>query len=213
MFADTTTTAFGDAGRTVAQPIARTKTQSRGFTPRVYADRQDVLTRHIAHAIAHSHSIRARLVRSPRTDQAVCMQIHRGRLIDHVQLVVKDLAASKRFYETVMKVIEIPAGPAGEDYFSYDEMWISTSDSEAAQGQLTGRVHFAFAAKDRATVDAFHRAAVAAGGRDNGKPGERPYHPGYYAAFVLDPDGNNIEVVHHGPAKYSAPSITITFDD
>ena len=140
------------------------------------------------------------------------MQIQRGRLIDHIQLVVKDLAASKRFYEAVMKSIEIPAGPAGKDYFSYDEMWISTADSESAHGELTGRVHFAFAAKDRAAVDEFHRAAIAAGGLDNGKPGERPYHPGYYAAFVLDPDGNNIEVVYHGEAKYSAPSIAITFD-
>jgi catechol 2,3-dioxygenase-like lactoylglutathione lyase family enzyme len=137
------------------------------------------------------------------------MQIHRGRLIDHVQVVVKDLAASKRFYEAVMKTIEIPAGPAGKDYFSYDEMWVSTADSEGAQGQLTGRVHLAFATRDRAKVDTFYRAALEAGGRDNGKPGERPYHPGYYAAFVLDPDGNNIEVVHHGDAKYSASSVTI----
>src|SRR6187549_3382449 len=139
------------------------------------------------------------------------MQIHRGRLIDHVQLVVKDLAASKRFYEAVMKTIEIPAGPAGKDYFSFDEMWISTADSESARGELTGRVHLAFAAKDRATVDAFHRAAIAVGGRDNGKPGERPYHPGYYAAFVLDPAGNNIEAVYHGEGKRSAPSVSIKF--
>jgi catechol 2,3-dioxygenase-like lactoylglutathione lyase family enzyme len=137
------------------------------------------------------------------------MQIHRGRLIDHVQLVVKDLTASKRFYEAVMKAIEIPAGPAGKDYFSFDEMWVSTADSEGAQGELTGRVHLAFATRDRAKVDAFYRAALEAGGRDNGKPGERPYHPGYYAAFVLDPDGNNIEVVHHGEAKYSAASVAI----
>jgi catechol 2,3-dioxygenase-like lactoylglutathione lyase family enzyme len=166
-----------------------------------------VLVRHTARVIARADSICERLV----TAQAVYMQIHRGRLIDHIQLVVKDLAASKRFYEAVMKTIEIPAGPAGKDYFSYDEMWVSTADSESARGELTGRVHLAFATTDRATVDAFHRAAIAAGGRDNGKPGERPYHPGYYAAFVLDPDGNNIEVVHHGEAKYSAPSITITW--
>ena len=66
---------------------------------------------------------------------------------------------------------------------------------------LTGPTHLAFQAPDRATVDRFLAAAVAAGGKDNGAPGERPYHPGYYAAFALDPDGNNIEVVHHGPAK------------
>ncbi|HVK83507.1 MAG TPA: VOC family protein [Kofleriaceae bacterium] len=139
------------------------------------------------------------------------MQLHRGRLIDHLQLVVRDLAASRRFYEAVMKSIGIPPGPAGEDYFSYDELWISTAKSEAAQGELTGRGHYAFAARDRATVDAFHQAALAAGGRDNGAPGERKYHRGYYAAFVLDPDGNNIEVVYHGEATYSAPSVTITF--
>jgi catechol 2,3-dioxygenase-like lactoylglutathione lyase family enzyme len=140
------------------------------------------------------------------------MQIHRGRLIDHLQLVVKDLAASKRFYEAVMKTIEIPAGPAGEDFFSFDEMWVSSADSKSAQGDFTGRTHLAFSARNRETVEAFHRAATAAGGRDNGKPGERPYHPGYFAAFVLDPDGNNVEVVFHGEAKYSAPSITITWD-
>jgi catechol 2,3-dioxygenase-like lactoylglutathione lyase family enzyme len=132
-------------------------------------------------------------------------------LIDHVQLVVRDLAASRRFYEAVMKVIGIPPGPSGEDYFSFDELWVSTADSEGAQGELTGRVHLAFATRTRDAVDAFHRAAVAGGGKDNGKPGERPYHPGYYAAFVLDPDGNNIEVVFHGPAEYSAESLSITW--
>jgi predicted lactoylglutathione lyase len=60
-------------------------------------------------------------------------------------------------------------------------------------------------------VDAFHKAALASGGKDNGAPGERRYHPGYYAAFVLDPDGNNIEAVYHGEAKRSAASVTITF--
>lgn len=139
------------------------------------------------------------------------MEIHRGRMIDHIQLVVADLAANRRFYEALMKVLEIPPGPAGDDYFSFDEMWVSTAQSESASGELTGRTHLAFAAKDRATVDAAYKAALAAGGRDNGPPGERPYHPGYYAAFLLDPAGNNIEVVHHGPAKYSARSVVITF--
>ena len=60
-------------------------------------------------------------------------------------------------------------------------------------------------------VDRFHAAAIAAGGQDNGAPGERPYHPGYYAAFVRDPDGNNIEVVYHGTAERSAASVVITF--
>jgi hypothetical protein len=60
-------------------------------------------------------------------------------------------------------------------------------------------------------VDRFHKAAIAAGGKDNGAPGERKYHPGYYGAFVLDPDGNNIECVFHGPADTSAESVKITF--
>jgi predicted lactoylglutathione lyase len=76
---------------------------------------------------------------------------------------------------------------------------------------LTGRVHLAFQAASRAQVDAFHAAAIAAGGEDHGAPGERPYHPGYYAAFVTDPDGNNIEAVFHGPHKRSAESVKITF--
>lgn len=100
-------------------------------------------------------------------------ELHRGRLIDHLQLVVRDLPASQKFYTAVLEVLDM--------------------------------------AKDHATVDAFYHAALAAGGKDNGAPGERPYHPGYYAAFVLDPDGNNIEAVFHGAAKRSAPSVQITF--
>ncbi|MFK3650865.1 VOC family protein [Lysobacter enzymogenes] len=137
--------------------------------------------------------------------------LHRGRLIDHLQLVVNDLPASRRFYEAVLQALEIPVGGAGEDYFWADELFVSTADSRAAQGELTGRQHFAFQARDRAMVDAFHRAALANGGRDHGAPGERPYHPGYYAAFVLDPDGNNIEAVHHGQAERSAASVEIVF--
>ncbi|RVC08479.1 VOC family protein, partial [Mesorhizobium sp. M7A.F.Ca.CA.002.15.2.1] len=81
----------------------------------------------------------------------------------------------------------------------------------AAQGKLTGRHHLAFQARDHAMVDGFYKAGLAAGGTDNGAPGERPYHPGYYAAFLLDPDGNNIEAVHHGPHRRSAASVKITF--
>ena len=138
-------------------------------------------------------------------------QLERGRLIDHIQLVVKDLAASRRFYQAVFDVLDIPIGGSADDYFWADELFISTPGSEAAQGQLTGRHHLAFQAADRAAVDAFHKAALDHGGTDNGAPGERPYHPGYYAAFALDPDGNNIEAVFHGAAKRSAESVTITF--
>src|SRR5689334_14713028 len=138
-------------------------------------------------------------------------ELHRGRLIDHLQLVVRDLPASQRFYEAIFQVLGIPIGGTGDDYFWADELFVSTAASKAAHGELTGRVHLAFQAKDRAAVDAFHKAALAGGGQDNGAPGERPYHPGYYAAFVLDPDGNNIEAVFHGPAKRSAPSVVVDF--
>ena len=138
-------------------------------------------------------------------------ELHRGRLIDHIQLVVKDIAAARQFYAAVFECLDIPLAGTADDYFWADELFVSTRDSEAAQGALTGRHHIAFQAQSRDVVDAFHKAAVASGGTDNGAPGIRPYHPGYYAAFVLDPDGNNIEVVYHGEAQRSAPSVHITF--
>jgi len=141
------------------------------------------------------------------------MELHRGRLIDHLQLVVADLAASRRFYAAVLEVLGVPIGGSGDGYFWADELFVSTADSIAAAGKLTGRHHLAFQAKDRDTVDAFHKAGLAAGGKNNGEPGDRPYHPGYYAAFLLDPDGNNIEAVYHGEAARSAPSVEIKFGE
>ena len=138
--------------------------------------------------------------------------LYRGRLIDHLQLVVEDLAASRRFYQAILDAVGVPIGGEGETYFWADELFVSSADSEAALGKLTGRHHLAFQAGNRAAVEAFHQAGLAAGGTDNGAPGERPYHPGYYAAFLLDPDGNNIEAVFHGPAGRSASSVEITFD-
>lgn len=138
-------------------------------------------------------------------------KIYRGRLIDHLQLVVQDLALSKKFYKEILKSLEIPLGGEGEDYFWIDELFVSSKNSAASSGQLTGRCHLAFQAKDQAMVEAFHRAGLQAGGKDNGGPGFRPYHPGYYAAFLIDPDGNNIEAVFHGPAKRSSEAIEIDF--
>ncbi len=139
-------------------------------------------------------------------------ELFRGRLIDHLQLVVRDLAASRRFYEAALATLGIGIGGSGDTWFWADELFVSSVDSEAALGEPTGRHHVAFQARDRAMVEAFHAAALANGGRDNGAPGERPYHPGYYAAFVLDPDGNNIEAVYHGPAARSADAVKISFD-
>lgn len=138
-------------------------------------------------------------------------EIHRGRLIDHVQLVVKDLEASKKFYSSIFAALKVPMGGEGPGFFWCDELFISSKDSVAAQGHLTGRHHLAFQAFGPEMVDAFYRAGLAAGGKDNGKPGPREYHPGYYAAFLLDPDGNNIEAVFHGRANRSSASVKITF--
>jgi catechol 2,3-dioxygenase-like lactoylglutathione lyase family enzyme len=137
-------------------------------------------------------------------------QVHRGRLLDHLQLVVSDLQASRTFYGALLEVLGIPITD-GPDFFWADELFVSTSDSVAAAGKLTGRVHMAFQVEDQAAVERFYAAGLAAGGRDNGPPAERPYHPGYFAAFLLDPDGNNVEGVYHGPGKRSAEDVTITF--
>ena len=139
------------------------------------------------------------------------MELHRGRLIDHLHLVVADLDRSRRFYSAVMEALGVPLGGEGPGFFWFDELFVSALDSPASAGSLTGRAHFAFQAPDRAAVERFHSAGAEAGGRDNGAPGERTYHPGYYAAFLLDPDGNNVEAVFHGPAKRSARSVEIKF--
>jgi len=139
--------------------------------------------------------------------------LYRGRLVDHVQLVVKDLAVSRSFYEKVLGVLGITIDFEAPGMFGADELAITTADSEGAQGRLTGPTHLAFQAKDEAMVRAWYEAGLAAGGRDNGAPGERAqYHPGYYAAFLLDPDGNNVEAVYHGPHERSAASIEIGFE-
>jgi catechol 2,3-dioxygenase-like lactoylglutathione lyase family enzyme len=140
-------------------------------------------------------------------------ELHRGRLIDHLHLVVHDFDASKRFYSAALSALGIPMGGEGADYFWADELFVSSKDSKTAKGDLTGRVHVAFQAASREAVDRWHRAVLDAGGRDNGAPGIRRYHPGYYAAFALDPDGNNVEAVHHGPAERSAGSVRITFSE
>ncbi len=133
------------------------------------------------------------------------MQIHRGRLIDHVHLRAKDLDVTSRFYAAILDVLEIPYVRDAE-HFNADELWIDF-------GEPATRVHLAFQAKDQDTVRRVYEAALAAGGRDNGAPGLRPYHPDYYGAFVLDPDGNNIEAVFHGPHVRSADSIVLTWDE
>lgn len=130
------------------------------------------------------------------------MELKRGRLIDHVHLRAVDLAATKRFYRATLETLGIEVVEA-EDYLYADELWIDRGDTPS-------RVHLAFQAADQAAVDRWYEAGLAAGGRDNGPPGERHYHPGYYAAFLLDPDGNNVEAVFHGPSTRSADAVIVT---
>ncbi len=138
-------------------------------------------------------------------------ELYRGRLIDHLHFVVKDLKASKKFYTAIMSVLKIPVGGEGENFIWFDELFLSDKEPPMALGQLTGRTHLAFQAENEEMVKAFYEAALKAGGKDNGAPGYREYHPGYYGAFVIDPDGNNIEAVFHGNAKRSSPSVKITY--
>jgi catechol 2,3-dioxygenase-like lactoylglutathione lyase family enzyme len=133
-------------------------------------------------------------------------EAHAGRLLDHVHLRVSDLDASKRFYAGALAPLGLRLTGEGEGWFSADELFLS-DDAPATAG-----LHIAFQAESREVVDRFHEAALAAGGRDNGAPGERDYHPGYYAAYVLDPDGTNVEAVHHGPARRSAASVVFTWE-
>ena len=124
--------------------------------------------------------------------------------IDHIGLSVTDFEAAKKFYAAALAplrmtaLVEFPVtggfpvagvGADGKPFF-----WISGT------GKTTPHVHLAFSVENRAQVDAFHAAAIAAGGKDNGGPGIRElYHPNYYGAFILDPDGHNIEAVSHRP--------------
>jgi catechol 2,3-dioxygenase-like lactoylglutathione lyase family enzyme len=103
--------------------------------------------------------------------------LQRGRLIDHVQLVVKNLAASRRFYEAVFEMLGVPIGGMTDDYFWADELFISSTDSPAAQGKLTGRHHLAFQAADRVMVDAFYKAALQKGWNRQRAPGQAVLPP------------------------------------
>ncbi|HEX2105822.1 MAG TPA: VOC family protein [Solirubrobacteraceae bacterium] len=119
--------------------------------------------------------------------------------LDHLWIRVADVAAAKRFYETIgpFAGFEIRDDTPDRVQFAGSGASFSVVAGEAR----TEHVHLAFPARSNDTVDAFHGTAVDAGYRDNGAPGERPvYHSGYYGAFVLDPDGNNVEVVNHNRA-------------
>jgi catechol 2,3-dioxygenase-like lactoylglutathione lyase family enzyme len=122
-----------------------------------------------------------------------------GLLIDHVDLRVSDLAASRAFY--IAAVGALGLGITWEDDHSVEIRELGLFDDQPASGP----VHIAFRAGTREAVERFYAAALGAGGRDNGAPGEREkYHSGYFSAYVLDPDGNNVEAVYHGKAGVPA---------
>jgi catechol 2,3-dioxygenase-like lactoylglutathione lyase family enzyme len=133
------------------------------------------------------------------------MTWHTGRLIDHVHLRAKNFLVTRYFYENVLAALGRRIEQSGDGWFQVDELFVDSADART----IPSHIHLAFQAKDRAMVDAFHKAALSAGGTDNGRPGERHYHPGYYGAFVLDPDGNNIEAVFHGPVRRSVESVRV----
>ena len=130
-------------------------------------------------------------------------------LVDHVGFRVSDLAASRRIYEAALG--ELGWTVFGEGEFEgdahvgfardgRDDFWLHAVGTVPGRDRVTSGVHIAFGAEDSTAVDRWHAAAVAAGATDNGAPGIRPEYSGtYYAAFVLDPDGNNVEAVYHAP--------------
>ena len=133
-------------------------------------------------------------------------------MLDHVGVEVSDFERSRDFYlraleplgiGLLMELEGVAAGFGSEtEHGPKPYFWIAVRGRDAVSG-----AHIAFAAPDRETVERFHAAALAAGGTDNGGPGERPiYHPSYFGAFVLDPDGNNIEAVCHRPVSGATPT-------
>ena len=121
--------------------------------------------------------------------------LRRDGVIDHLWVRVADVPAARAFYATIAPHAGLHVGHDEDQHVQFAG---ASGSFSLVAGEPTENLHMAFPAADNATVDAFHEAATGAGYRDNGGPGERlVYHPGYYAAFVLDPDGNNIEVVNH----------------
>lgn len=130
------------------------------------------------------------------------MAVVRAVVVDHALFVVRDLRVSRRFYRAALEPLGFQMMNEQEDGVAFGVK--EADDFAIFQGKpgetTTTAAHVAFVAEDKESVDAFYAAAMAAGGRENRPPGYRPeYHPGYYAAFVFDPDGNNVEAVHHGP--------------
>jgi catechol 2,3-dioxygenase-like lactoylglutathione lyase family enzyme len=130
---------------------------------------------------------------------------HSAMTIDHVTINVKAYERSKRFYERSLATLGLRVVTEYEMFCGFGrdkpDFWIGQGPANFQRPEHLSPItpiHIAFRAKSRAEVDAFYQAALASGGSDNGAPGVRQYHPNYYGAFVLDPDGHNVEAVFHG---------------
>lgn len=133
------------------------------------------------------------------------MKYHQGRLIDHIGIYVANLERSKTFYLAVLQALGKHDGfGSDESGFYFDEFYVAEGTEPLAN------LHLAFQAESIDDVHEFHQAGLDAGGTDNGQPGYRRYHDAYYAAFLLDPDGNNIEAVCDVGAHRSSPSVVVT---
>jgi len=133
------------------------------------------------------------------------MPLYRGRLIDHIRLDVADFDRSARFYKAIMAVLGIPIGGEGEGWLWADELWLVT-------GRGGNAARLAFQARDHETVARCYKIGLALGCREFQPPGPRPYHPSYFAAELLDPDGNEVEFVYHGDARRSAEWVRINLE-
>jgi catechol 2,3-dioxygenase-like lactoylglutathione lyase family enzyme len=168
----------------------------RGQFSLAAADNQHPVTRglHIGFG-ATSRELVALLDPDGNSVEAVHHDAAAGGVIDHLSIGVRDLQAAKEYYERVAPFGGFRLTDERPDRVTFTSP--GDSFSLVATGEPTENLHIAFETHDNATVDAFHRELTGAGYTDNGPPGERGYHPGYYGAFLFDPDGNNVEVVNH----------------
>ena len=135
------------------------------------------------------------------------MKYHQGRLIDHIGVNVSDFETSKAFYVAILDALGKSDGFGCDDScFWFDELYVAQGDPPVTN------LHLAFQAYSKEQVQAFYETGLAAGGKDNGAPGYRSYHKHYYAAFLLDPDGNNVEAVCDVGAERSSDSVIVSRD-
>lgn len=132
------------------------------------------------------------------------MNYYRGRLFDHIHLKVKNINRSREFYRPVIESLGLTVSFDNGDSFCIDELFVSESK------EPTHAVHLAFQAENPGAVNLFYETALKNGGKCNGEPRTRHFHQNSYSAYVLDPDGNNLEAIFHGPTKRSHQHVEIS---